>query len=271
VSKLKYTFKTDTLFKLLFGVKYPQLLRKLVAVLLGIQPESIGQFEVRNPEMPPEVLGEKFCRLDINMEVDGQRLDLEIQVDDEGDYPERALYYWAREYSSALKSGDDYLFLPKTIVISIVAFEMFDCEEFHSEFRPLEVKRHTPLTDRMNLRFFELPKLPKTVGKENRLELWLSLFRANTEEELAEIEALGVPELEQVITAYRQVTVTPEFMEMERLREKARSNEASVLRHARQVRNVEIARNALSKNMSVADVADITGLTREEVERLRNS
>jgi hypothetical protein len=27
------------LFKLLFGVKYPQLLKKLVAVLLGIQPE----------------------------------------------------------------------------------------------------------------------------------------------------------------------------------------------------------------------------------------
>jgi predicted transposase YdaD len=64
-------------------------------------------------------------------------------------------------------------------------------------------------------------------------------------------------------------------MEMERLREKARSNEASALRHARVTargeRNIEIARNALSKNMSVADVADITGLTCEEVEKLRNS
>jgi predicted transposase/invertase (TIGR01784 family) len=208
------------------------------------------------------------------MEVDGQRLDLDVQVDDEGDYLERALYYWAREYSSALKSGDDYLLLPKTIVISIVAFEMFDCEEFHSEFRPLEVRRHTPLTDRMSLQFFELPKLPKTVGKENRLELWLSLFRANTEEELAEIEAMGVPELEQVITAYRQVTVTPEFMEMERLREKARSNEASALRHARVTardeRNIEIARNALAMGMETVAIVKLTGLTREEVDALRN-
>ena len=35
--------------------------------LLGIQYESIGQFEVTNPEMPPEFMGGKFCRLDTNM------------------------------------------------------------------------------------------------------------------------------------------------------------------------------------------------------------
>ncbi|MDR2733828.1 MAG: Rpn family recombination-promoting nuclease/putative transposase [Spirochaetota bacterium] len=31
------------------------------------------------------------------MIVDGQRVDLEIQVKDEHDYPERSLYYWARQ------------------------------------------------------------------------------------------------------------------------------------------------------------------------------
>jgi predicted transposase YdaD len=64
-------------------------------------------------------------------------------------------------------------------------------------------------------------------------------------------------------------------MEMERLREKARSNEASALRHARVTargeRNIEIARKLLAKNMSVADIVDATDLTSEEVERLRNS
>ena len=33
MTKLQYTFKTDTLFKILF-VKYPDLLKKLVAELL---------------------------------------------------------------------------------------------------------------------------------------------------------------------------------------------------------------------------------------------
>ena len=86
--KLRYTFKTDTLFKMLF-VKHQDLLKKLVAALLGIPMESIEQFTVRNPEMPPEVLGDKFCRLDINMVVNGQLVDLEVQVANEGDYPEQ--------------------------------------------------------------------------------------------------------------------------------------------------------------------------------------
>jgi hypothetical protein len=77
MTKLEYTFKTDTLFKILF-VKHPDLLKQLVSELLGIRLESIGEFYITNPEMPPESLGDKFCRLDINMTVDGQRVDLEI-------------------------------------------------------------------------------------------------------------------------------------------------------------------------------------------------
>ena len=78
-TKLEYTFKNDTLFKLLF-VQYPNLLKRLVAQLLSIQYESIGEFVINNSEIQPEALGEKFCRLDINMTVNGQRVDLEIQV-----------------------------------------------------------------------------------------------------------------------------------------------------------------------------------------------
>lgn len=77
MSKLQYTFKTDTLFKMLF-VRYPELLKKLVAELLGVPLESLQEFVIRNPEMPPENLGDKFCRLDINMKVNGQRVDLEV-------------------------------------------------------------------------------------------------------------------------------------------------------------------------------------------------
>ena len=63
------------------------------------------------------------------MTVDGKRVDLEIQVKNEGDYPERSLYNWAREYSAALPEGEDYSKLPRTIVISIVHFKLFKCRE----------------------------------------------------------------------------------------------------------------------------------------------
>ena len=43
MAKLKYTFKTDTLFKMLF-VRHPELLKRLAAELLGIRFESIALF-----------------------------------------------------------------------------------------------------------------------------------------------------------------------------------------------------------------------------------
>jgi len=269
MTKLKYRFQHDVLFKMLF-VKYQDLLKMLVAVLLRIPLESIEEFIVRNPEIPPENLEDKFCRLDINMTVNGQQIDLEVQVDDEGDFPERSLYYWAREYSSALKKGMPYSQLPKTIVIGIVDFKMFDCEEFHSQIGALEVNRHTLFSDKFGMHFFELPKIPKKVSKDDKLHLWLSLFNARTEEELKQIEELEVPEMEQAIQAYKHITVTPEFMEAERLYQKARQNEASALYNAVRKEKKETARNLLADGDSVERVMKITGLNREEVEKIQH-
>ncbi|MDR1205821.1 MAG: Rpn family recombination-promoting nuclease/putative transposase [Peptococcaceae bacterium] len=231
MTELKYKFTYDTLFKLLF-VKFPDLLKRLVAAILGITADSITDFRITNPEIPPESLNDKFAHLDINMTVDGQRVNLEVQVVNEGDYPERTLYYWAREYSSALHTGNPYSSLPRVIIISIVDFLLFDCAEYYSEFRPLETTRHELLSDRMIMCYLEVRKLPKDIDVENELELMLSLFRARTEEDLKQLEALEVPIVTQSIKAYREITVSPQFRELERLRADALHNEASALANA---------------------------------------
>jgi len=233
VTKLQYTFKTDILFKILF-VKNPDLLRQLVCELLGIKIESISQFEITNPEMPPDNVKDKFCRLDITMTVNGQRINLEIQVENEGDYPERILFNWAREYSNSLPSSKDYRDLPRTILINIIAFNLLQSKEFHSEFMPLEVNRYELLSDKMTIHLFELKKLPANINEENMLLLWLNLFKADTIEELEKIEVLEVPVMNQAINAYYNITAESEFREKARLWEKARHNEASALRHARE-------------------------------------
>jgi len=252
-------------------VKHPNLLKQLVSELLKIPLKSIEQFEVTNPEIPPESLGDKFCRLDINMIVDGQRVSLEIQVQNEGDYPQRVLFQWAKIYSTSLPAGKDYIDLPRTVVISIINFPLFKCEEFHSEFRPLETTRHELLSDNMSLHFFELKKLPKEVNANNMLLLWLALFRAETEEELKQIELMEVPIMNQAINAYHHITVTPEFKEAERLREMARHNEAAALRNERNEAAKEIAKNLYHKGMSADFIQETTGLSRIEVETLVNN
>ena len=271
MARLEYTFKTDTLFKMLF-VQHPDLLKHLVATLLAIPQESIGQFVITNPDIPPDSKGEKFCRLDINMAVNGQRVTLEVQVENEGDYPIRSLYYWARSYSTALSEGSKYKDLPRTVIISILDFDLFSAADFHSEFCPLEVKRHELLSDKMSLHFFELKKLPACeLETSNKLLLWLSLFKANTEEELARIKALEEPTMEQAINAYERITVSPEFQELERLRSRARHNEAAALRHAEQKKAESIACNALARGLSPEIIQDITGLDMETIKSLGTS
>ena len=224
--------------------------------------------------MPPEVLGDKFCQIDITMSVNGRRLSLEVQVEDRKDYAERTLYYWAREFSTALKEGGNYVSLPPTLIVSIVNFKMLDSEDYRSEFQVLEVKRHTQLTDKLAMYFFELPKLPAHFDKDSDLLLWLSLFNANTEEELERIKALEVPEMTQAIEAYHHVTATDEFKELERIRALSRHNEASVLYNAEQrgiqqgihEGKLETVKNLLRMNMPPDQVALATGLPLSEIE-----
>jgi hypothetical protein len=58
------------------------------------------------------------------------------------------------------------------------------------------------------------------------------LFRAKTEEELKQLEELEVTIVTQAIGAYREIVVSTEFREYERLRADARHNEASALLNA---------------------------------------
>jgi len=233
-TKLEYTFKSDVLFKMLFR-EHQHLLKRLIAVLLEIPLESISEFYITNTEMPPEEIGKKFCRLDINMVVDDKRINLEIQVEDEGNYPERALFHFARVYSSSLPAGNDYSELSRTIIISITDFELFDCEDVHSEFQVLEVKRHIPLTDKCKLHFFELPKMldVELIDHNSEKDLWLALFNAETEEELESLTKNGGDVMGEAIKAYRGITATEEFRSLEWLRTKTRNDEANALSNAR--------------------------------------
>ena len=87
--------------------------------------------------------------------------------------------------------------------------------------------------------------------------------------------------MEQAINAYYTITASSEFREIERLREKARNDEAQALHHAKlegiqegiqrgvEKGKFEIARNLLKTNLPLEQIATATGLTTEEVEDLR--
>ena len=134
-----------------------------------------------------------------------------------------------------------------------MVYRLFKCADFHSEFHALETTRHTPLTDKLVMHYFELPKLPKNIEKDDELKLWLALFDAETEEELKRIEELGVGIMEQAVKAYRSVTADDEFKEIERLRSSARHNEVSALGHARRKQDEKWQKIVAKKDEALAE------------------
>ena len=73
----------------------------------------------------------------------------------------------------------------------------------------------------------------------------------------------------EAISAYRQITVTPEFQEAERLRSKARHDEAQALWNLERKTKLDIAKKLLEMGMTIEKIIEATGLTREEIEGLQ--
>ena len=231
---LRYRLSNDILVKMLF-TKNPDLLKSLVSALTGIPYGSIKNFVITNPEIPPDELGKKSCRLDMQMDVNEKKVTLEIQVEGEGNYGNRSLYYWARTFSSTLLTGRDYSELPQTIVISILFFDLFGCDEVHSEYRVMEVNRHTQLTDKLCLHFFELKKLNglDDVNPISERDLWLAFFKAKTEEEIDKLAESGGDVMSQAVEAYRTATADAKFKALQLSRDMAAHDAVQALNNAR--------------------------------------
>ena len=149
------------MFKQLFG----QPSRKNITIafindLLGRKgDEGIKDLIFENTEYPKEREDGKAVRLDVTVFTSlGERINVEIQLVNQQDMPERTLYYWVRMFSSSINSGDSYLELPQTIVISILNYPLFPSEtdRFHTLFHIREDHEYILWSDRLEIHAIDL-------------------------------------------------------------------------------------------------------------------
>ena len=222
--------KLDLIFKRVFGTEeHKNWLANLVANLLDIPLESIENIEIQNTEIVPDYLNQKFLRLDFRVKVNDEIINIELQVHFEEDYAERTLYYWSKLYSEQLKVKDAYGDAEKTICINILNFNLFDCKEYYSSFKIMEESRHSILTDRFSIVFFELKKL-KNARKNKPVEVWLDLINAETEGDLEMIESTtNVKDIHDIIFTIREMSADEKTRYEAEMREKAIMDERSAL------------------------------------------
>jgi len=77
--------------------------------------------------------------------------------------------------------------------------------------------------------------------------------------------------MEQAIRAYHQITADSEFRELERMREMARHNEASALRHARDEGKAEGMEKGIEKGMEIGKAEGKTESTLEIAKKMKNA
>jgi predicted transposase/invertase (TIGR01784 family) len=201
--------------------------------MLDLERGSIKNIDILNPEMPPAFVFGKFSRIDLVLDIDGELVNVEIQIKNENNYSERSLFHWAKLFTSKLKKGQDYTKLKRTITMNILGFNLFDCPEYHSAFTVMENTRHEPLSDMLSIHFFELKKIGKELDKNNSKKLWLQLINAETEEELDMLAKTEAPEIKKAVVILRNMSDDDRIREMARVREKAIWDETSALNSAR--------------------------------------
>ena len=224
--------KLDIIFKKLF-TENEDMLHSFVASMLELPPESIEEIKITNTELPPETFSGKFSRLDLSLKVDNRLVNVEIQVKNEPDYRDRTLFYWAKLYSSELKSGEDYGELKQTITINIINFNMFNGDDYHNEVAAMIKGTDEVFSDKFSIHFFELKKVGKMPNPDNSRELWLQFINADSEEEFEMISQTHVPIMQKAVKVIYDISEDTKIREIARLREKALHDEASALKNAK--------------------------------------
>jgi predicted transposase/invertase (TIGR01784 family) len=260
----------------------PQLIGFLNAVLGRSGKEPIESVEIEeNTSFEKDIISGKSCILDVLAVLhNGTKVNIEVQLSNEYNMERRSLFYWSKVYYRSLKEGQDYRELPNVIAINIVDFDYLPGENFHACFHLREdADPSIILSPVLEIHFVNMVKWRKLREKDLTVPLhrWLTWFDKKSPPELIE-EVLcmdtAIRKAYEVFGFANQQEL--DAWDLERRREKARFDMGSRLSGARregeeigqEKKAIEIARNALARNIPLELIHDITGLDIETINRL---
>ncbi len=184
--EIKYNMTNDYMFRALFQ-QNTVALKGLLSSLLHMPPEDILSVEIMNPIVIGETINDKEFRLDIKAVLNHyQQINLEMQMVNRHDWPERSIGYLSRMYNS-LQKGDQYINVKPAIHIGILNFSPFDGEPiFYSRNVLMDMNKHRIYSDKFQVNVLELKQIELATEEDKKwnLDFWAKLFKARTWEEL---------------------------------------------------------------------------------------
>ena len=275
--------KADLTFKKIFG-EHPDLVISLLNALLPFtENQKITSIEYLPAEMPPEKPLFKNTIVDVRCKAtDGRQFIVEMQMEWTTAFKQRVLFNASKAYVRQLGKSHKYHLLQPVYCLSLVndIFEP-DMPDFYHYYRMVHEEHTEKVIDGLNLVFVELPKFkPQTVSEKKMQVLWLR-FLTEIDENTKEVpeELLENAEVKRAIdiveeSAYSEAEIYAydKFWDAIRV-EQAFVDEAEIrygigIKKGVKDANLNNARKRKAKGYAVEDIAEITGLTAEEIEGL---
>ena len=176
----------DYLFRALLQ-ENNKVLNGLISSLLHLSLEEIISVEITNPIELGRSVDAKDFFLDIKILLNSDTIiNLEMQVINEHNWPERSLSYLCRSFDG-LNRGDNYMETRPVIQISLLDFTLFpECPEFYAAYQLLNVKNYIKYSDKLRLHVLDLTHIDLATNEDRRYQIdyWAALFKATTWEEL---------------------------------------------------------------------------------------
>ncbi|MDR2088604.1 MAG: Rpn family recombination-promoting nuclease/putative transposase [Clostridiales Family XIII bacterium] len=284
--------KSDVVFKLLFGdERNADLLIDLLKAVLDLPSDEYEKIEIVDPHLLREAAGDKLGVLDVKLKTkSGKLIDIEIQVCPSREFKARVAFYVSKMVTEQIGSGDAYDIVKQAIGIVITDFELIEGRaKYRHRFTLYDKSDDTEFTDLLQIHTLELPKLPKE-SDDTELWAWLRFIGAEEKEEM-DMLAQTNPQIEKAVAVLARLSADERARMLYESREKARRDEASRMKSALRdgmekglaegkaegkteglaEGKAEVAKNALAMGLADDQIEKLTGLSRAEIEKLRNA
>lgn len=264
--------KQDYIFKNIFGKEEskPQLISFLNALLFDGNPH-INWIVLENTNIEKILEKDKASRMDIKATTDDKTiLNIEIQIKNTGEIPQRAFHYLANMMPHVIKSNESY---KGSNVIGIwilgenVTNRQNAISDAYMTFQPSDPDPYQVMTDNARIVFVELPKFnPRKEDSNNLLNAWLSFLKDPI---FMDEVFLTVPEVHNAMETLKYISTDPETRAIADLRQKTINDKNSEITVARDEERERIAKKMIAKNKPIDEIIEFTGLSEAEINKLK--
>lgn len=279
--------KLDIVFQELFGnPKNAEITGHLLSLILKREIYSVD-LDV-NKRLYGNSDKSKIGRLDVRVKFnDGEDCNIELQIAEYLYMPQRMLEYWAVMYQSKIHRGQEYNVLKPSISILIADYELEQTKgisDYHTKWNLREEKhRGRKLTGDIEMHILEIPKIKNNDIKNDELAHWLMFidnpdskevekfmcenkFWKQAREELAYLS--GEENFKFLVHDRAMFLMDQNAREQKSFADGKAAGFADGKNEGLKEKQIEIAKKMKEKNISIDEIKELTGLTKEEIEKL---